>query len=434
MPRKKEEASEPSTLEESAPSGGDRRALIAKVIAGVNKKYGNIIGTGQNMALHPVIRRIHTGSFMLDYAMGGGVPEGRITMFKGDKGSGKTTHAIRIVAAAQGLCRRCFRPAKILDVVEIQSSPGEWRAVGECDCIGAGLVPMPSPEKGEGKREYQERTEVLQKNSYEEMIAAWVDLEMAFEWGWAARLGIDTKRLLFIRPETGEEAVDTLDPLLRTGGIDILALDSIAHLIPSVEIEASMYEHQQGVQARLVNKGVRKFVSAVASCANTYGRVPTQIWINQERQKLGPFPGKVTPGGMGQGFATSIEVECWRSKRDVDKIEAGNKTDVICIPQSEELHFKCSKNRTFAGGIEGFYQQIITDLDGRLGQVNESDQLYRFAQHFKVLLRDEQKGIYTFTITGFTCKTGKEMKAHVDEHMPELKRELMRRLLLKESA
>jgi RecA/RadA recombinase len=430
MPRKPKEE---SPAEEST---GDRRALIAKAVEGIRGQYGRIVGAGTSMAL--TVRRISSGSFMLDYSMGGGLPEGRITMFKGPKGSGKTTNATRIVASAQGLCRRCFRPAKITDVIPVgddPESPDYWKAIGECDCIGSGIVLPPEPEKGEekgrGKEAYEARVEALKANSYEELIVAWVDMEMTFDWLWAKCLGVDARRLMYSRPETGEEAIDTLDPLLRTGGIDLIVIDSIAHFIPSVEIEASMYEQQQGVMARLVNKGVRKFVSAVASCANTYGRVPTQIWINQEREKLGPFPGKVTPGGKGQGFATSVELDCWSAKREVDKIVAGNKEDVIHVPKSEELHFKCSKNKTFSPGIEGFYKQILTDVDGRLGQIEESEQLYRFAMHFGILLKDEKAAMFTYKPTGFTSKTVKDMKAHVDENMPGLKRELMKLLLMK---
>lgn len=427
MPRGK--AKEPSDeAPENESSSEDRQSTIANVVDKVRKEYGGVIGAADRMNLWPTIRRLSSGSFMLDYVMGGGLPEGRITMFKGPKSSGKTTHATRLIANAQRLCRRCLRPAKISDVVQ---SKDYWKAVGQCDCIAVGIVEPPPPEAKEKDREYESRLAALRENSYEEFIAAWIDMEMAFDWTWAKRLGIDTRRLIFSRPETGETAIDTIDPLLRTGGIDLVVIDSIAHFIPSVEVEESTYDQQQGAMARLVNKGVRKFVSAVAYCANTYGRCPTQIWINQERDKLGLHPGKVTPGGKGQGFATSVELDCWSQGRAVDKIQAGNKEDVIVVPKSVELHFRCTKNKTSSDGIEGFYEQILTDVDGKLGQINEKDQLYRFALHFGLLVKESDKGPYTYKLTGFTCKTGKEMKEHIDAGIDDLKRELMKILLLK---
>lgn len=422
-----------------------RRARLSEVTEKVHAEYGNI-GVGRRMTLD--LRRIPTGSFMLDYAMGGGVPEGRITMFKGAKGSGKTTHAIRTVATAQSLCRRCMRKAKITDVVACDSDgemlseetlkeyeengiePDHWMAVGECDCIKEGLVPLPHQEKGESASDFHDRSSALLENSYEEYIVAWVDMEMVFDWKWAIRLGVDDRRLLFSRPETAEEAVDTLDPLLRSGAVDLLVIDSIAHFTPSVEVEETMYKQQQGVMARLVNKGVRKFVSALAACANEFGRVPTQIWINQERDKLGPFPGKVTPGGKGQGFATSIELNCWSGKKEVQKINAGNKGEEIIVPQWENLHFKCTKNKTAPPYVEGFYTQILTDVDSRMGQIDEAAQLFRYAAHFGLLTKEKNK--YTYSPTGYETTTQKDMRAHLDEHMDDLKMRLMNLLLLRE--
>jgi len=418
-----------------------RHARVSNVRSQLVSHYDEVVGVGTHMKISPDIYRILTGSIMLDYALGGGLPVGRVTMFKGPKGSGKSTHALRIAARAQGLCRRCYRSAKITDVVPVDAKGNEgcapadadhWEARGECTCMAEGLVAFPAQEKGEGKKAYAERLEALKANSYEEFVVCWVDAEMVFEWYWARRLGLDERRVIFVRPETGEEGIDVIDPLLRTGAIDLLVLDSIAHLIPSVEVTATTYDQQQGAMARLVNKGVRKFVSALAACANKFRRVPTQIWINQEREKLGPFPGKVTPGGKGQGFATSVELDCWSSKRIVEKIKAGNEGEEIIIPQSEELHFKCSKNKTFPPGVEGFYRQILTDVEGRLGQIDEAKQIYRYAGHFEVVTRDGKDGPLTCHLTGFTTAKVGEMTEHVDEHLDEIKLEILRILLLKD--
>ena len=423
------------------PSMSDRRARISAVRKDIHAEYGDIVGVGTRMKLGDDIRRFTTGSFMMDYTMGGGVPEGRIIMFKGAKSSGKTTHASRIVAQAQGLCRRCMRPANITDVipVDVNGTPIEdpekaayWIAVGECDCIGAKLIEEPAQEKGEKKKDFEDRIAMLRENSYEEFICMWNDMEMVFEWAWARRLGVDERRLLFARPETGEEAIDAIDPLLRSGAIDLMVNDSIAHMIPSVEVQATTYDQQQGAQARLVNKGVRKFVSALAACARKYRRVPTQIWINQLRDKLGPKPSQVAPGGKGQGFATSIELKCWRGKRQVDQISAGNDDEKIDVPQWEQLCWKCEKNKVGPPYIEGHYTQWLTDVEGLKGQIkDEVKQLFRYAAHFE-LLQKSDKDIYTFTPTGFESKTQKAMREHLNENMDLLKSELMNILLLRE--
>ena len=418
-----------------------RHARLSNVRSQLVAEYEDVVGFGSSMKISPDIYRMPTGSLMLDYAMGGGLPLGNITMFRGDKGSGKTTHAIRLAATAQCLCRNCYRPAKITDVIPMDLDGGRvdnpedadhWEAVGECTCMADGVVPFPGQRKSEGKTAYKDRLVALKENSYEEFVVCWVDAEMAFQFKWATQLGIDDRRLIYVRPETGEEAIDVIDPLLRSGAIDILVIDSIAHLIPAVEVTATTYDQQQGVQARLVNKGVRKFVSAMGACANKFGRVPTQIWINQEREKLGPFPGKVTPGGKGQGFAIAIEFRCWIQGRKVEKIEAGIKGEDIIVPQSEELHFKCEKNRTFPSQIEGFYRQILTDVDDKLGQIDEGAQIYRYAGHFQIVTREKKGGPLTCHLTEFTCEKVGEMTAYIDENIDEIKAELLRILLLKE--
>lgn len=430
-----------------------RHERLSLVQSALRSEYNDVIGVGTKMKISPDIHRIATGSLMLDYAMGGGLPVGRITMFKGSRGSGKTTHAIRIAARAQGLCRRCYRPAEIRDVIPYDTigdsfevvprddagkpvdpdAVHHWEADGLCTCMGEGLVPFPSQDKGEGKKAYAERLDQLKENSYEEFIVAWVDAEMVFEFRWAKILGIDERRLVFSRPETGEVAIDVIDPLLRTGAVDLLVIDSIAHLIPSVEVESSTYDQQQGAQARLVNKGVRKFVSAVAECTNVWRKTPTQIWINQERATMSQFgSGKVTPGGKGQGFATSVELECWAAKREVLKISAGIKGEEIVVPQSEELHFKSVKNKTFPPSIEGFYRQILTDVDGEKGKIDEAKQIYRYAGHFEIVTRDGKAGPLTCHLTGYTTDKVGDMTAHVDEHLDEVKAEILRILLLKE--
>ena len=137
------------------------------------------------------------------------------------------------------------------------------------------------------------------------------------------------------------------------------------------------------------------------------------------------------PAPTSSGFATSIEMNCWSGKKEVEKIGAGNKGEDIVVPQWEDLHFKCVKNKTAAPYIEGFYKQILTDVDGKMGQIDEAAQLFRYAAHFGLLTKE--KNTYTYKPTEFTSKTQKGMRAHLDEHMVELKRLLMDLLLLREA-
>jgi recombination protein RecA len=208
---------------------------------------------------------IPTGSLALDAALGvGGIPCGRITEIYGPEASGKTTLALHIIAEAQ-------------------------KAGG---------------------------------------LAAFIDAEHALDPVYAQRLGVDVDALLVSQPDTGEQALDIVEVLVRSGALDVIVVDSVAALVPKAELEGDMGDAPMGTQARLMSQGLRK-LTAVISKART-----SVIFINQLRQKIGVTFGnpEVTTGGNALKFYTSVRLDVRRTnvlKRGEDIV--GNRTRVRVV-------------------------------------------------------------------------------------------------------
>jgi len=188
---------------------------------------------------------IPTGSIALDMALGvGGIPRGRITEIYGQESSGKTTLAYHVIAEAQKM--------------------------------GG--------------------------------VAAFVDAEHSVDAAYAAKLGVDVDSLLVSQPDTGEEALEIMDALIRSGAVDVVVLDSVAALVPKAEIEGDMGDSHVGLQARLMSQALRK-VGGSISKSNT-----AAIFINQIREKIGIMFGnpETTPGGRALKFWASVRLEVRR--------------------------------------------------------------------------------------------------------------------------
>lgn len=373
---------------------------LAAATAALFKKYGNnVVGSAARIATRD--RRVSTGSLLLDMAMGGtveggfGVAIGRPHAFWGEKSGGKTTTSKRIAGIFQGLCRNCWRPAKNIKSVppskeELEADPdARWSATGQCDCFAKGLMDHdfspPPREPKEKVTDYAKRVEAykeeLQVNSYEETVVAWIDAEDAFEPNYFSLFG-DYRRLVLVRPEVGEDAVDIAQVLGSSGCIDLMVLDSLAHFVPKDEVEASAHDWQQGLQARIVNKGVRKFVSS-AHKAHQGGRRLTQIWINQTRMKIGITFGDPTvkPGGMGQDFGAHIEIRFRKSKSQYSDETYGDKSkgEIVSTMVSERFNFEVVKNRSGATkGRKGFYEQSVD------GEILEDELIFKMAMKFLI--------------------------------------------------
>ena len=252
----------------------DRSKALATALAQIDKSFGK----GSVMRLgddnRPPVAVIPTGSTALDIALGiGGLPRGRIVEIYGPESSGKTTVALHAVASAQ-------------------------RAGGN---------------------------------------AAFIDAEHALDPVYAKALGVDTDNLLVSQPDTGEQALEITDMLIRSGGLDIIVIDSVAALVPKAEIEGEMGDSHVGLQARLMSQALRKITGALSSTGTT------AIFINQLREKIGVFFGnpETTTGGKALKFYASVRIDVRRTQtlKDGDQ-PVGNRTKAKVVKNKMAPPFK----------------------------------------------------------------------------------------------
>ena len=234
----------------------DKLKALDFAVGSIEKKYGKGAIMRLGSRAKLEIEVIPTGSLALDLALGaGGLPRGRIIEIYGQESSGKTTLAYHVIAEAQ-------------------------RAGG---------------------------------------MAAFIDAEHAVDPLYARNLGVDIDNLLVSQPDTGEEALEIMDALVRSGAVDVIVLDSVAALVPKAEMEGEMGDSHMGIQARLMSQALRK-LGGIVSNANT-----VCIFINQIREKIGVMFGnpETTPGGRALKFWSSVRLEV----RRVDTVKQG--TDAV---------------------------------------------------------------------------------------------------------
>jgi recombination protein RecA len=256
------------------PAAPDREKALELALTQIDKNFGK----GSVMRLgdesRAPIEVIPTGSIALDVALGiGGLPRGRVVEIYGPESSGKTSLALHAVANAQ-------------------------KAGG---------------------------------------IAAFIDAEHALDPEYAKALGVDTDALLVSQPDTGEQALEIADMLIRSGALDILVIDSVAALVPRAEIEGEMGDNHVGLQARLMSQALRK----IAGALNNSGT--TAIFINQLREKIGVMFGspETTTGGKALKFYASVRLDVRRIETLKDGGEAvGNRTRVKVVKNKVAPPFK----------------------------------------------------------------------------------------------
>src|SRR3954447_2463661 len=252
----------------------DKDKALSSVMGQIEKSYGKGAVMRLGDDIRPPIEVIPTGSIALDVALGiGGLPRGRVVEIYGPESSGKTTVALHAVANAQ-------------------------KAGG---------------------------------------IAAFIDAEHALDPAYAAKLGVDTDALLVSQPDTGEQALEIADMLIRSGAIDIIVVDSVAALVPRAEIEGEMGDSHVGLQARLMSQALRKMTGALSQTQTTC------IFINQLREKIGVFFGspETTTGGKALKFYASVRMDVRRIETLKDGTEpVGNRTRVKVVKNKVSPPFK----------------------------------------------------------------------------------------------
>jgi recombination protein RecA len=252
----------------------DKSKSLDAVMAQIEKQHGKGAVMRLGDDTRPPIDVIPTGSIALDVALGiGGLPRGRVVEIYGPESSGKTTVALHAVANAQ-------------------------KAGG---------------------------------------IAAFIDAEHALDPSYAAKLGVDTDALLVSQPDTGEQALEIADMLIRSGAIDIIVVDSVAALVPRAEIEGEMGDSHVGLQARLMSQALRKLTGTISSTGTT------AIFINQLREKIGVMFGspETTTGGKALKFYASVRLDVRRIETLKDGTDAvGNRTRVKVVKNKVSPPFK----------------------------------------------------------------------------------------------
>lgn len=255
----------------------DRKKALEAALSQIDKQFGK--GSAMKFGQKPVVdvEVIPSGSLALDIALGvGGYPRGRIIEIYGPESSGKTTLTLHAIAEAQK----------------------------------AGLS------------------------------AAFIDAEHAFDPAYAKNLGINLEELIISQPDNGEAALEIADTLVRSGAVDLIVIDSVAALVPQVELEGGMADNQMGLQARLMSKALRKLTSTVSKTNATV------VFINQIRMKIGVMFGnpETTTGGNALKFYASIRLDIRRGTAIKDQEEVlGNETKVKVVKNKVAPPFKTAE-------------------------------------------------------------------------------------------
>ena len=329
----------------------DRDKMLDVTLQQIEKQHGK--GAVMKLGEHPMntsITTIPTGSLALDIALGiGGIPRGRIVEVFGPEGSGKTTVCLHIIAEAQ-------------------------RQGG---------------------------------------IAAFIDAEHALDPTYARELGVNIDELLVSQPDSGEQALEIADMLVRSGAMAIVAIDSVAALVPRAEIEGEMGDTHVGLQARLMSQAMRKLNGSLSKFDTT------AIFINQLREKIGVMFGspEVTPGGRALKFYSSVRLDVRKIENLKDGQEVvGSRTRVKVVKNKVAPPFRqCEFDIMYGKGIskEGSLLDVGVDLEivkkagawftyegEQLGQGRENARAF-LAEHIDIRDEIEQKVREAVGLTGF---------------------------------
>ncbi len=302
-----------------------KQNALDATLTDITKRYGD--GTIFNLGAgsHLEIEAIPTGSLGIDISLGiGGVPRGRITEIYGPESSGKTTLCLHVAAEAQ-------------------------KAGGIC---------------------------------------AFIDMEHALDPAYAEKIGVDIQQLYVSQPDTGEQALEITEHLVRSGALDVIIVDSVAALVPRAEIEGEMGDTHVGLQARLMSQALRKLAGAIKQ-SNV-----CVIFTNQLREKVGVMFGspETTPGGRALKFYASVRMDIRRIQQVKQSGEVvGNRTRVTIKKNKVAAPFKkCEFDIMFNQGISKMGE--IIDIGTELGIIDKRGAFYRYQDELLGQGRENAKG------------------------------------------
>jgi recombination protein RecA len=304
----------PKTDRQEARLTDERKKALNLAIAQIEKTIGkgSIMRMGQD-APRVKVGAISTGAINLDAAIGvGGIPRGRITEIYGPESSGKTTLALHIAANAQ-------------------------KAGG---------------------------------------VAAFIDAEHALDVEYARKLGVDIEDLLVSQPDTGEEALEIAEILVRSGAIDVIVVDSVAALVPKAEIEGDMGDSHMGLQARLMSQALRKLAGSINRSRTSV------VFINQLREKIGVMFGnpETTTGGRALKFYSSVRLDVRRigPVKERDEI-TGSKVRVKVVKNKVAPPFRQAEfDIMFSEGIS--HTSLLVDVGAEAGIIDKSGAWYSYGK------------------------------------------------------
>ena len=289
----------------------DKRKALALAIAQIEKSCGK--GSIMRLGTDSAVpvECIPTGAINLDAAIGvGGIPRGRITEIYGPESSGKTTLCLHVVANAQRL--------------------------------GG--------------------------------VAAFIDAEHALDTEYAKKLGVDIENLLISQPDTGEQALEICEILVRSGAVDVVVIDSVAALVPKAEIEGDMGDSHVGLQARLMSQALRKLTGAISRSKTSV------VFINQLREKIGVMFGspETTTGGKALKFYASVRLDIRRIGAVKDKEEViGSHVRVKVVKNKVAAPFKQAEfDIMYAEGIS--HVSLLVDIGSESGIIEKSGAWYSY--------------------------------------------------------